>query len=129
MFWLRIRPNDIDNNGANHQYIISSGGQVESARGFSFLYAKEESKFKLQIQTTANVYMAELASLPENWFHFAFTFKKGKKSIIIECKIIIENSICLVRSSATFEIQSNEDEGHFNPLKSPSPSLECLLFS
>ncbi len=87
MFWLRIRSSDIETNGANHQYIISSGGQVDSARGFSFLYSKEDSKFKLQIQTTSNVYITEFASLPDDWFHFAFTFKKGKKAFVITVDI------------------------------------------
>ena len=77
MFWLRIQPNDIAKNTENHQYIISSGGQVSSSRGFAFLYAKEESKFKLQLQTTTAVYRTALTNIPETWFHFAFTFKEG----------------------------------------------------
>ena len=77
MFWLRIQPNDISGNSNKHQYIISSGGQVSSSRGFAFLYAKEESKFKLQLQTTSAVYRTALTNVPENWFHFAFTFKEG----------------------------------------------------
>ena len=81
MFWLRIQPNDIDRNGEKHQYIISSGGQVSSSRGFAFLYAKEESKFKLQLQTTTGVYRTALTNIPENWFHFAFTFKEGKHEL------------------------------------------------
>ena len=78
MFWLRIQPNDIQRNGEKHQYIISSGGQVSSARGFSFLYAMEESKFKLQLQALTSVFMIELNNVPESWFHFTFTFKAGK---------------------------------------------------
>ena len=62
-----------------HQYIISSGGQVSNSRGFSFLYATEEQKFKLQLQTKKYVYMIEFDNLAETWVHIVFTWKvEGK---------------------------------------------------
>ena len=80
-FWIFITADDLkvasSNSDQQHQYIISSGGQVSTSRGFSFLYAAEEKKYKLQLQTRNTVYMIELESLPEKWTHMAFTWNRG----------------------------------------------------
>ena len=79
-FWLKITSSDLavplNDQQQQHQYIISSGGQVSNSRGFSFLYAAEEQKFKLQLQTRYYVYMIEFSNLQETWCHIAFTWKK-----------------------------------------------------
>ena len=82
-FWLKITTADLraatGDKDQQHQYIISSGGQVSNSRGFSFLYATEEQKFKLQLQTKKYVYMIEFDNLAETWVHIVFTWKvEGK---------------------------------------------------
>lgn len=58
-FWIFITEKDVETNGKpdqNHQYIISSGGQVSSSRGFAVLYNADIKRFKVQLQTSQNVY-------------------------------------------------------------------------
>lgn len=82
-FWMKITSADLSiadgDKDQQHQYIISSGGQVSNSRGFSFLYAAEEQKFKLQLQTKKYVYMIEFDNMPETWAHIAFTWKAEGK--------------------------------------------------
>ena len=86
-FWLKITEDDVRVNPGDknqqHQYIISSGGQVPDSRGFSFLYAAEQNKFKLQLQTKKYIYTIELDDLEQTWIHFAFTWKVDGKLILV----------------------------------------------
>ena len=86
-FWLKITEDNVRVNGGDknqqHQYIISSGGQVPDSRGFSFLYAAEQNKFKLQLQTKKYIYTVEMDDLEQTWIHFAFTWKVDGKLILV----------------------------------------------
>ena len=87
-FWIKISYADLrigqSDTQYKHQYFISSGGQVSNSRGWSFLYAADESKFKLQLQTMQYVYMIEFAEtqIPETWSHICFTWSAGGKYVI-----------------------------------------------
>lgn len=91
-FWFRMTASDrnIDSglvgksNSQNHQYIASSGGQISNSRGFSILYAVDEKRYKIQIQSMNYAYLVEVAedSVGDDWVHFAFTWKEEGTLII-----------------------------------------------
>lgn len=97
-FWIYITEKDIDTDGLpeqKHQYIISSGGQVSTSRGFAILYNSDTRRFKIQLQTSKYVYSLDFdipLANPEDigkggsggtnggWVHVAFTwFSAGKR--------------------------------------------------
>ena len=93
MFDIKMTPQLIQKNldaGNTHQYVISTGGQRKDSKGFAVLYQKDATYegFKLQLQTGTADYVVPITSLPEVWFSFAFTFKKGKNQYYFSVSIV-----------------------------------------
>lgn len=118
-FWLFITEKDVDTEGQadqKHQYIISSGGQVSTSRGFAILYNAETSRFKIQLQTSLRVYSLDFdlpMADPEaiagggggtngGWVHVAFTwFSAGEVNYIFYSRCTGLFKICSIHWTIT----------------------------
>ena len=84
IFWAKISQQDLGPPQATFpKYILSSGGQDTKSRGFSLFHL--HNKFVLKVLSDTQKWRMEIKDkIPLNkWFSFAFTWKKGILTNII----------------------------------------------